>query len=106
MNPEKQTVEYNLRIRQEFKQSVRARMGIWEAMEKLSELVDDSDPDVGLLSVIALQWLPLFSLLSMRMWSTALARGRRPMLRRISDAEYFACPAGCFHSPLPSRGVL
>jgi len=22
-------------------------MGIWEAMEKLSELVDDSDPDVG-----------------------------------------------------------
>ena len=22
-------------------------MGIWEAMEKLSELVDDSDPDVS-----------------------------------------------------------
>jgi hypothetical protein len=32
-------------------------MGIWEAMEKLSELVDDSDPDVG---VFILLLPPLF----------------------------------------------
>lgn len=42
---EKQTVAYNLRVREEFKRTTRARMGIWQAMEKLSELVDDSDPD-------------------------------------------------------------
>ncbi|KAK7685544.1 hypothetical protein QCA50_011411 [Cerrena zonata] len=44
---EKQTVEFNLQIRANFKKSVRARMGIWEAMEKLNTLVDDSDPDTS-----------------------------------------------------------
>ncbi|KAI0078585.1 myo-inositol oxygenase [Panus rudis PR-1116 ss-1] len=42
---EKQTMEFNVNIRANFKKTVRARMGIWEAMEKLNELVDDSDPD-------------------------------------------------------------
>jgi len=44
---EKQTVEFNLKIREIFKKTVRARMGVWEAMEKLNTLVDDSDPDTG-----------------------------------------------------------
>lgn len=44
---EKQTVAFNLRVREEFGRTVRARMGIWEAMEKLGELFDDSDPDVS-----------------------------------------------------------
>ncbi|PCH35188.1 myo-inositol oxygenase [Wolfiporia cocos MD-104 SS10] len=48
---EKQTVEFNLRVRQEFKKTVRARMGIWEAMEKLNTLVDDSDPDTSLTQI-------------------------------------------------------
>ncbi|THH26324.1 hypothetical protein EUX98_g7868 [Antrodiella citrinella] len=43
---EKQTLEFNLKIRETFKKTVRARMGIWEAMEKLNTLVDDSDPDI------------------------------------------------------------
>lgn len=49
---EKQTVAYNLRVREEFKRTVRARMSIWEAMEKLSELVDDSDPDVSIFRLL------------------------------------------------------
>lgn len=48
---EKQTVEFNLRVRQNFKKTVRARMGIWEAMEMLDTLVDDSDPDTSLTQI-------------------------------------------------------
>ncbi len=42
---EKQTVEFNIKARVEFKSKVRARMSVWEAMEMLNELVDESDPD-------------------------------------------------------------
>ncbi|CCL99215.1 uncharacterized protein FIBRA_01230 [Fibroporia radiculosa] len=48
---EKQTVEFNLRARESFKKTVRARMGIWEAMEMLNTLVDDSDPDTSLTQI-------------------------------------------------------
>ncbi|CAL1698973.1 unnamed protein product [Somion occarium] len=44
---EKQTMEFNLKIRANFKKTVRARMGIWEAVEMLDTLVDDSDPDTS-----------------------------------------------------------
>lgn len=43
---EKQTVEYNIQARVDFKSHKRARMGIWQAMEMLNTLVDESDPDV------------------------------------------------------------
>ncbi|KAF8636970.1 hypothetical protein AX17_003131 [Amanita inopinata Kibby_2008] len=42
---EKQTVEFNIKARVDFKTKKRARMGIWEAMEMLNTLVDQSDPD-------------------------------------------------------------
>ncbi|KAJ7266389.1 inositol oxygenase [Mycena haematopus] len=45
---EKQTVEFNIKMRVNMRKNVRARMGIWEAMEKLNTLVDDSDPDTEL----------------------------------------------------------
>ncbi|KAJ7059619.1 DUF706-domain-containing protein [Mycena amicta] len=45
---EKQTMEFNIRMRVNMRKSVRARMGIWEAMEMLNTLVDDSDPDTEL----------------------------------------------------------
>ena len=44
---EKQTVAYNVKARVEFKSRKRARMGVWEAIEMLNTLVDDSDPDVS-----------------------------------------------------------
>ena len=44
---EKQTVEFNIQARVNFKSSRRARMGIWQAMEMLNTLVDESDPDVS-----------------------------------------------------------
>ncbi|KJZ73298.1 hypothetical protein HIM_07302 [Hirsutella minnesotensis 3608] len=47
---EKQTVAYNLAARNRFHSSARARpeMTIWQAMEKLNTLVDESDPDTSL----------------------------------------------------------
>lgn len=44
----KQTVAYNLKVRNDFKTKTRAEMGIWEAMEKLNSLIDESDPDTDL----------------------------------------------------------
>ncbi|GLB42475.1 putative myo-inositol oxygenase [Lyophyllum shimeji] len=48
---EKQTVQFNIDARVKFRKSVRARMGIWEAMEKLNTLVDDSDPDTDVTQI-------------------------------------------------------
>ncbi|KAI0309840.1 inositol oxygenase [Amylostereum chailletii] len=45
---EKQTVEFNIKARVKFNSTKRARMGIWQAMEMLNTLVDDSDPDTDL----------------------------------------------------------
>ncbi|THH01191.1 hypothetical protein EW145_g6957 [Phellinidium pouzarii] len=45
---EKQTVEFNIKTRANIRKTVRARMGVWEAMEKLNTLVDASDPDTEL----------------------------------------------------------
>jgi hypothetical protein len=47
---EKQTVAYNIQARVDFKSRPRVRMSVWEAIEKLNTLVDDSDPDVSPLS--------------------------------------------------------
>ncbi|EFW16933.1 hypothetical protein D8B26_003744 [Coccidioides posadasii str. Silveira] len=44
----KQTVAFNLKARNEFRSKVRARLTVWEAIEKLNSLVDDSDPDTEL----------------------------------------------------------
>lgn len=44
----KQTVAYNRAARQAFHSKTRARMTIWEAMEKLNTLIDESDPDTSL----------------------------------------------------------
>lgn len=45
---EKQTMAYNLQARINFKTKTRARMTIWEALCRLSKLIDDSDPDTEL----------------------------------------------------------
>ncbi|KAK2461119.1 hypothetical protein APHAL10511_006646 [Amanita phalloides] len=44
----KQTMAFNIKARVDFKSKQRARMGIWEAMEMLNTLVDESDPDTSL----------------------------------------------------------
>ncbi|KAI5119141.1 hypothetical protein M0805_005220 [Coniferiporia weirii] len=44
---EKQTVAFNLKAREDFKKTTRARMTIWQAIELLNTLVDDSDPDTS-----------------------------------------------------------
>ncbi|KAJ9143891.1 Inositol oxygenase [Pleurostoma richardsiae] len=46
----KQTVAYNLAARARFHSAARKRaeMSIWEAIEKLNELIDESDPDTEL----------------------------------------------------------
>lgn len=47
---EKQTVAYNLKARARYNSASRKRdsMTIWEAMEKLNTLIDESDPDTEL----------------------------------------------------------
>jgi len=44
----KQTVSYNLKARNDFHTKTRAEMTIWQAMEKLNTLIDESDPDTSL----------------------------------------------------------
>lgn len=44
----KQTVAYNLQARVNFNTKSRMQMTIWEAMEKLNEFIDESDPDTEL----------------------------------------------------------
>ena len=48
LNHTYQTREFVLAKQREFANRGRARMGIWEAMEYLNTLVDDSDPDTDL----------------------------------------------------------
>src|SRR5271157_1582932 len=48
LNHTYQTREFVLAKQREFAHRGRARMGIWEAMEYLNTLVDDSDPDTDL----------------------------------------------------------
>lgn len=48
LNHEYQTVEFVKQRRKQFLSLQRERMGVWEAMEFLNTLVDDSDPDTEL----------------------------------------------------------
>lgn len=48
---EKQTVAYNIQARINFKTKVRARMSIWEGLERLNKLLDESDPDTELTQI-------------------------------------------------------
>lgn len=45
---EKQTVAYNLKVRNHFKTRPKEELTIWQAMEKLNTLIDESDPDTSL----------------------------------------------------------
>jgi inositol oxygenase len=47
LSAEKQTMDFNIKVRVKFNAQKRARMGVWEAMEMLNQLVDESDPDVS-----------------------------------------------------------
>jgi inositol oxygenase len=47
-NHARQTLDFVLAKRAEFLPLQRREMGIWEAVEFLGQLVDDSDPDLGL----------------------------------------------------------
>ncbi|RCK65255.1 Inositol oxygenase 1 [Candida viswanathii] len=45
---ERQTVAYNIQARINFKTKTRAKMSVWEGLERLNKLLDDSDPDTEL----------------------------------------------------------
>jgi len=47
----KQTVAYNIQARVDFRTRPRVRMSVWEAIEKLNTLIDDSDPDTSLTQI-------------------------------------------------------
>lgn len=48
LNHQRQTVDFVQAVRQKYLPLRTRRMGIWEAMEYLNQLVDDSDPDIEL----------------------------------------------------------
>ncbi len=48
LNHQYQTLDFNRQKRAEYLSLDRRSMGIWEAMQFLNELVDDSDPDIDL----------------------------------------------------------
>jgi inositol oxygenase len=48
LNHENQTLDFVLKKKSQYLSRTRRRMGIWEAMEFLNTLVDDSDPDTEL----------------------------------------------------------
>ncbi|WP_422930961.1 inositol oxygenase family protein [Singulisphaera sp. PoT] len=48
LNHRYQTLDFVLEKKAEYLEDTRRRMGIWEAMEYLNTLVDDSDPDTQL----------------------------------------------------------
>lgn len=45
---EKQTVAYNIQARINFKSKIRDKMTVWDALIKLNNLLDESDPDTQL----------------------------------------------------------
>ena len=51
LNHTYQTLDFVLAKKQEYKPGNHGRMGIWEAMEFLNTLVDDSDPDTDLTQI-------------------------------------------------------
>jgi inositol oxygenase len=51
LNHASQTLDFVLRKKAEYGKFDKAEMGIWEAMEYLNALVDDSDPDIDLSQV-------------------------------------------------------
>jgi inositol oxygenase len=52
LNHEHQTLDFVLAKKREYGDRRRRRMGIWEAMDYLNTLVDDSDPDIELPQII------------------------------------------------------
>jgi inositol oxygenase len=48
LNHRYQTLDFVMRKRSEYLSLNRRKMGIWEAMEYLNTLIDDSDPDIDL----------------------------------------------------------
>ena len=48
LNHSQQTYDFATAKRQDYEQLNRGEMGVWEALEKLDSLVDDSDPDTDL----------------------------------------------------------
>ncbi len=51
LNHQHQTVDFVRQKRREFLSKNRRRMGVWEAMEYLNTLVDESDPDTELTQI-------------------------------------------------------
>ncbi len=52
LNHRQQTLDFVLAQKANYGQRTRAEMSIWEAMESLNQLVDDSDPDLALPQIV------------------------------------------------------
>ncbi|MFN0122921.1 MAG: inositol oxygenase family protein, partial [Blastocatellia bacterium] len=52
LNHKNQTLDFVLRKKAEYTPGAHGDMGVWEALEYLNQIVDDSDPDLDLPQII------------------------------------------------------
>jgi inositol oxygenase len=104
-----QTVEFVQKQKEEFSTFNKARMTIWEAMELLNEIVDESDPDNDAPQIFhafqtaealrnaypELEWLPLVGLIhDLGKIMVLPSFGGLPQWATVGDTF----PVGCAHS--------
>jgi inositol oxygenase len=109
LNHTLQTVQFVRGMKREYSQFKRAKMTIWEALQKLNEVVDDSDPDNDAAQIFhafqtaeALRrnfpeqdWLPLVGLIHDLGKIMVLPEfGGLPQWATVGDTF----PVGCMHS--------
>ncbi|KAJ3577884.1 hypothetical protein NPX13_g2679 [Xylaria arbuscula] len=96
----KQTVAYNLKVRNNLRFQKREEMTIWEAMEKLNTLIDESDPDTSLSQIQhLLQSAEAIRRDGKPRWTAAYRSdprpGQAPVLLRVRGTKYGIYSPGC-----------
>jgi hypothetical protein len=117
---EKQTVAFNIQARVNFKSCRRARMGIWQAMELLNTLVDESDPDVSVshhrlqtitatdatLTRPACRRLSIYSRPLRPSVAMVSPSGCRLLGSSTTSANYFSCSTRKANGTLSGYGII
>jgi len=90
---------FNIQARVNFKARERVPMGVWEAMELLNTLVDDSDPDVNYPifdSCFVLTWLLQTSMTQIEhllQTAEAIRRDGKPEWMQVNQFTQFSLPS-------------
>jgi inositol oxygenase len=109
LNHTRQTVQFVRKMKKGYAQFKRARMTIWQALDRLNEVIDDSDPDNDAAQIFhafqtaealranypELDWLPLVGLIhDLGKIMVLPGFGELPQWATVGDTF----PVGCLHS--------